>query len=84
MVSIPLHSQMAKLTQKEIWAWLLSSLWGVSFAIFTVWFYVPYCLRQIRKNDRTALFYKISLGASIVSFIQQLFSVGVIIWMTCA
>lgn len=38
----------------------------------------------IRKNDRTALFYKISLGASIVFFIQQLFSVGVIIWMTCA
>ena len=28
MVSIPLYSQMAKMTQKEIWAWLLSLLWG--------------------------------------------------------
>ena len=28
MISVPLHSQMAKMTQKEIGAWLLSLLWG--------------------------------------------------------
>ena len=81
MVSVPFHSQMTKMTQKEILAWVLSLFWGVAFAIFTVWIYIPHCLRQIRNNNRAALFYKISLGASVVFFIYQFLTVVFIIWV---
>lgn len=74
---------MSKLTLKEQMTWGLSLFWGVAFALFTIWFYFPFCLKKIRTNDRVAFFYKISLGASMVFFIYQCFVCCFIMWMLC-
>ncbi len=41
MISIPVHSKLAKMPLRERFSWALSNVWGVGFALFTIWFYVP-------------------------------------------
>lgn len=81
MISIPVHSKLAKMPLRERFSWALSNVWGVGFALFTVWFYVPYCRRRIKQNNgRDAALWKISLGASVVFFVYQLIVATFVIW----
>lgn len=71
MITIPVYSHLAELSTKEKVEWSLSLLWGVGFALLTIWAYVPYCLTRIKSN-RGACLYKLSLAASILFFTYQL------------
>ena len=73
MINIPVHSNLAKMPLRERFNWALSNVWGVGFALFAIWFYVPYCRRRIKQNNgRDAVLWRISLGASVVFFVYQL------------
>ena len=81
MISIPLHSQLAKKPLRERFSWALSNVWGVGCALFSIWFYVPYCRKRIKQNNgRDAIFWRISLGASVVFFVYQLIVATFIVW----
>jgi len=81
MIRIPVHSKLAKMPLRERFNWALSNIWGVGFALFTIWFYVPYCRRRIwQNNGRDAALWKISLGASVVFFVYQLIVATFVIW----
>ncbi len=80
MITIPVYSHLAELSTKEKVEWSLSLLWGVGFALLTIWAYVPYCLTRIKSN-RGACLYKLSLAASILFFTYQLIVCILIIWI---
>ena len=81
MISIPVHSKLAKMPLRERFSWALSNVWGVGFALFTIWFYVPYCRRRINQNNgRDAVLWRVSLGASAVFFVYQLIVATFVVW----
>ena len=47
MISIPVHSKFAKMPLREKFSWALSNVWGVGFALFTIWFYMPYTMNGV-------------------------------------
>lgn len=81
MISIPVYSKLAKMPLRERFSWALSNVWGVGFALFTIWFYVPYCRRRINQNNgRDAVLWRVSLGASAVFFVYQLIVATFVVW----
>ena len=81
MIRIPVHSKLAKMPLRERFSWALSNVWGVGFALFTIWFYVPYCRRRINQNNgRDAVLWRVSLGASAVFFVYQLIAATFVVW----
>ena len=67
MISIPVHSKLAKMPLRERFNWALSNIWGVGFALFTIWFYVPYCRRRIRQNNGRDAALSSALGESLLA-----------------
>lgn len=82
-IRIPIYYQLKQLSFREQMAWACSLMWGVGLALFTIWWYIPYCRRKMveNKGSAVAVLYRIALYGSIVFFAYQFIIVcGAIVW----
>ena len=81
MIRIPISNHLRQISFREQMEWAFSLMWGVGLALFTLWYYIPYCRKKMVENEgRALILYKISLYGSIVFFVYQLIVCGVVVW----
>lgn len=82
MIRIPISNQLRQLSFREQMVWASSLFWGCGLALFTIWYYIPYCKKKMReKEGKASSLYKIALFGSIVFFVYQLAVCGMVVWL---